>query len=334
MADNQITRVMIPSYLQSLTIGFVPMGMIADRVSPRIPVAVQSGKYRVFGKNNLIQRKADWHPGMIPNAIETRWSSGSFYAEIYKLRQLILDAERVNNASAVLGGIPDLEGVYTQNVTNALAIAREKRIATLFTTPANYPGANVITKAGGAEWNIVGGEQIFTDLITLAGTVADAAMVPMAELSAVIPEPVFRTAMMRNTALLDAIKYTQRGVITEDMLASLLGIKEVIISRSMTAGAGLEIAGADVVTGYTASYLWLDTVWIGLIAEGQNQMVPTFSRTFNWTAATGGQVRQVRTYRSADEGQQADWIEVLESVDEQITFSGAGGIIVNTLSTI
>ena len=325
---------MIPSYLQALTIGFTPKGMIADRVSPRIPVTVQSGKYRIFGKNNLIQRKADWHPGMIPNAIETRWSSGNFYAEIYKLRQMILDAERVNNQSALLGGIPDLEGVYTQNVTNALAIAREKRIATLFTTPGNYPGANVITKAGGSEWNLVGGEAVFTDLITLAGTVADAAMVTMADLSVVIPEPVFRTALMRNTALLDAIKYTQKGIVTEDMLAALLGVKEVIISRSMTAGAGLEIAGADVLTGYTASYLWLDTVWVGLIAEGQNDMVPTFSRSFNWTAATGGQTRQVRTYRAADEGQQADWVECLEAIDEQITFNGAGGIIVNTLSTM
>lgn len=334
MADNQISRVSLPSYLQALTIGFVPMGLVADRLSPRIPVAIQSGKYRIFGKNNLIQRKADWHPGMIPNAIETRWSSGTYYAEIYKLRQMILDAERVNNNSAVLGGIPDLEGVYTQNVTNALAIAREARIAALFTTATNYPGANVITKAGGSEWNVVGGEAVFTDLINMAGIVADGAMVPMSELSAVIPEPVFRTALMRNTALLDAIKYTQRGVVTEDMLAGLLGIKEVIISRAMSAGAGLEIAGSDVISGYPTTYLWLDNVWIGLIAEGENQMVPTFSRTFAWTAATGGQIRQVRTYRSMDEGQQADWVEVQEAVDEQITFSGAGGLIKNTLSTI
>lgn len=334
MADNQVSRVSTPAFLQVLTVGFQPMGLVADRVSPRIPVTVQSAKYRIFGKNNLLIRKADWHPGTIPNAIETRWSSDQFYVETYKLRELLLDQERVNNNSIALNGIADLEGVYTQNVTNNIFLAREARIAAMFTNSANYPGANVITKTGGAEWNVVGGEAVFTDLIALLGTIADSAMVPMAALSLVIPEIVFRTALMRNTAILDAIKYTQRGVVTRDLLASLLGIKEVILAGVMTAGNGLEIAGSDVITGYTTSYAWLDNVWAGLIADGQNDMIPAFSRTFNWTAATGGQVRQTRVYRTADEGQQADWIEVQEAVDEKIVYSAAGGVIKNTLSTI
>jgi hypothetical protein len=250
MADNQVSRVSTPAFLQVLTVGFQPMGLVADRVSPRIPVTVQSAKYRIFGKNNLLIRKADWHPGTIPNAIETRWSSDQFYVETYKLRELLLDQERVNNNSVALNGIADLEGVYTQNVTNNIFLAREARIAAMFTNSANYPGA------------------------------------------------------------------------------------KVIIAGAMTAGSGLEIAGSDVITGYTTSYAWLDNVWAGLIADGQNDMIPAFSRTFNWTAATGGQVRQTRVYRTADEGQQADWIEVQEAVDEKIVYSAAGGVIKNTLSTI
>lgn len=333
MAENRVTRVTSPAYLTALTVGFVAAGMFADRLAPRIPVRKQSDKYRVFGKNNLVERKADWAPGTIPNAIETRWSSATYFADIFKLRTLLLDAERANNGTPAEGGI-DIEGTYTQNVTQAIAIAREKRVATLFTTAANYPAGHVLAKAGGAEWNVVGGEQIMTDLIAQIGKVADSAMVPRSSISVAVPEPVFRTALMRNTAILDAIKYSARGIVTEELLAALLGVKEVFIVQSMTAGSGAEIAGADVLSGYTATYLWGDTVWVGVIGEGQNDMVPSFARSFNWTAATGGVPRNTRVYRTADEGQEGDWIEVAEAIDEKIIFSGAGAIITNTLSTI
>jgi hypothetical protein len=332
LADNRIARVSLPAYLQAITIGFVAPDMVADILAPRLPVGQIAGKYRVFGKNNLIERKADWHPGMIPNAIETRWSDAPYLVEMYKLRTMLLDAEVANNNSAQLGGM-DLAGIYTQNVTQAIAIAREKRVAQLFTNSANYPGGNVITKAGGAEWNTVPAS-VLTDLITLLGTIADTAMVPRARLTLAIPEPVFRQSIMFNSTILDAIKYSQLGVVTQQLLAALLGVKQVMLVQSMTAGPGPEVAGSDVITGYTTSYLWGDTVWAGLVAgDGRNDMDPSFARSFNWAAGTGGQVRRIRRYRMADEGQEGDWIECTEAMDERITYSGAGGVIKNTSST-
>jgi hypothetical protein len=88
------------------------------------------------------------------------------------------------------------------------------------------------------------------------------------------------------------------------------------------------------VTAFTNTYLWGDTVWVGLINEGQNDMVPTFARSFNWRAETGGQDRQIREYRAEDEGREGNWIECKEAVGEQIVYADAGGIIINTLSTI
>jgi hypothetical protein len=221
-------------------------------------------------------------------------------------------------------------------VTNALQLSREKRVADLFTASGTYPGGNVITKAGGAEWDqaAVADEQPFTDIITLGGTVADSAMVPMSSLTAVIPEVVYRTTLMRNTALLDTIKYTQRGIVTPDLLAGAFGLREVIIAAAFGAGVGPEIEGADLITGVTTVPLWGDNVWIGLVNEGANDMVPTFARTFTWRAATGGQDRQVRTYRMPDEGQEGDYIEVKAAEGEKVVYSAAGGVIKNTLSTI
>jgi hypothetical protein len=330
--QDVVSRVHTPAFLQNVSLGFTPKGLIADKVAPRINVNAQSNLYRVFGKNQMLVHEARWAPGTIPNAITTRWSSATYYAELRKLRTLLLDTE-VRNADSDL----TLRTNYTQNVTNAIMLAREKRVADLFTTAGNYSAGNKITKAGGSEWDqaaVVSTAQPLIDMMALIAAVAQKAMVPASSLSIVIPEPVYFTAIWQNQGILDRIKYSERGIVTYDLLAALLGVKEVIPAVSMSAGNGPEVADSDPVTAFTNTYLWGDTVWVGLINEGQNDMVPTFARSFNWRAETGGQDRQIREYRAEDEGREGNWIECKEAVGEQIVYADAGGIIINTLSTI
>jgi hypothetical protein len=74
--------------------------LIADIVAPRIKVPKQSDKYRIFGKNTwMIVHESRWAPGAIPNAITIRWSEDTFYADIRKLRGLVLDTERATRTT-------------------------------------------------------------------------------------------------------------------------------------------------------------------------------------------------------------------------------------------
>jgi hypothetical protein len=332
LASDRVTRAYTPAYLQGVSLGFTPREFIADRVAPRIVVPKQSGLFRIWGKNRNMTHESRWFPGTIPNAIEMRWSNSTYFAELRKIRTLLLDAER---------RAPDadlrLEANATELVTNVMALSREKRVADLFTTPGNYSAGQKITKAGGSEWDqaaVVSTAQPLIDLMSLVQKVAINAMVPAKQLTVIIPEPVYLTALWQNAGILARVQYSQRGVVTTEILTELLGVKEVIMAASMSAGAGPEVADSDVVTGFTTTYLWGDTVWVGLVNEGQNDGVPTFARSFNWTAETGGQERQIRQYRAEDEGREADWIECKEAVGEQLVYADAGGIIINTLSTI
>jgi hypothetical protein len=331
MADR-ISRVITPQFLQGVSLGFSNRDLVADRLAPVLPVAKDRGLFRIFGKNEFITHEARWAYGAIPNAIEYRWSSSSYFSEPRKLRIKLLDAE-VKNADNDL----DLRRSYTRVVTNAILIAREKRVADLFTTAANYPGPNVLTKAGGAEWDTVLAttpKQPITDLDAAIRQVVLTAMVPRSALTVVIPEPVFDATIRFNTYLLGTINYTQAGAFTAQLLASFLGVKEVIISAVMSTGPGPEVANSDVITAFTATYLWGDNVWVGLVNEGTDDMQPTFARSFNWRADTAGQQRQIRQYRFDDEGAEADWIECKENMGEQIVFNGGGYLIKNALSTI
>lgn len=329
LASDRVTRAHTPAFLQNVSIGFTNRAMIADRVSPVIPVEKQSDKYRVFGKNGFMTTESRWAPGTIPNAIETRWSEDTYNADIRKLRHPLLDAELANEDGDI-----NIRTRYTETVTNAIIVSREARIATLFTTAATYAASHKITKAGGSEWDqaaVLATDQALKDIQSMIQVVCADALVPASELTVVIPEQVYQKALQNSAGILARVQYSALGIVTTDLLRALLGVKEVIIAASASAGAGPEVADSDVITGFTMTQLWGDFVWIGVINEGQNQAVPFFSRSFNWKKGTSGQRRRTKQYRMMDEGQEGDWIEVAEAMDEKVTMASAGALIINTL---
>ena len=49
---------------------------------------------------------------------------------------------------------------------------------------------------------------------------------------------VFLTALQNNAGILARVQYSATGVVTADILKTLLNVKEVIFSASMSAGSG------------------------------------------------------------------------------------------------
>lgn len=330
LASDRVTRAHTPVFMQGIALGFTNRAMIADRVSPVITVKNQADKYRVFGKNRFMTGEARWAPGTIPNAIQTRWSEDSYNADIRKLRHPLLDAELANADSDL-----SLRTQYTETVTDAIIVSREKRIADLFTTAGTYAAGHKVTKAGGSEWDaaaVLATDQAIKDMQTVIIAVCADALVPATELTVVIPEQTYQKGLQNSAGILARVQYSALGIVTADLIRALLGVKEVIIAASASVGAGPEVADSDVITGFTSTQLWGDTVWIGVVNEGRNAGVPYFSRSFNWAAGTDGQRRRTKQYRMADEGQEGDWIEVAEALDEKVTMALAGGLVINTLA--
>lgn len=326
MPDNRISRVHQPAFIQNLVIGFTPRGMVADRVCPRIPVQKQSDKYRVWGKDVYQEYDAKRAMGASPNEIKTELSSDQYFADVYALRHPLFD-EELNNADADL----NLRTTYNQRVAMALAIAREKRVASMFRLAANYDASHVITKAGGSEWNAATpGQGVIDDIESILNVVADDADLAVSDLSICIPEIVFRKTMKHNTAYLERIKYTTKGVTTPELIAEVHGVKEVILTAAKSIAMPQKVVG-DITTP-AASGLWADDVWVGKIGNASTELSPTFASSFNWVAQTNGQDRAAYEYRDGDAGKKTTWLEVEEAIAEKITAKIAGGLIKNVLA--
>lgn len=330
MAESIRTPVLVPALLNGLARQFRAQNMIADRIAPVRDVDFEIGKYTIYGKDDLYEVDNTYAHGAIPNAITSRESEDTFSTELRVIRHSVLDRDKNPRRPGGQGR----ERRATNKVTLATMIAREARVARLFTTAANHVGANVLTKAGAAEWDAVGvinTIQPITDIESRIQKVMDGALVPRGAITVAMADTVFDKAIRYNTAIREYYKYTEKGVTTPELMAALLGVKEFLLGTGRFAGNGVENAGNDISTGITATSLWGDNVWVG-VSDTEDMDMLTFARQFSYTGDTGGAELQIRQYRMADEGQRGDWVEAAEQRDLKLTANFAGALIVNALA--
>lgn len=330
MPESIRTPVLVPPLLNGVARSFRPQQMVADLVAPVREVEFEIGKYTIYGKDDLYGVDNTYAHGSIPNAITSRESEDTFSTEIRVIRHALLDRDK----NPKRPGGTTRERRITSKVTLATYISREQRVATMFTTAANYDAANVLTKAGGAEWDAAGvidTVQPITDIESRIQKVMDGALVPRGAITVVMAEAVFDKAIRFNTAIREYYKYTQAGVVTPEIIAGLLGVKQVLLATGKFAGTGPENTGNDISTGITTASLWSDFVWVG-VADSDDMDMLTFARQFAYRDDTGGQDVQIRQYPMADQGQRGEWIEAAEQRDLKLTAPFAGALIVNALA--
>lgn len=252
---------------------------IADKVFPRVPVRKQSDKYFKYTKGDWFRSEAALRPPSTESAGSGyRLTSDNYYAEKYAVHKDI-DAELRANADAPIN--PDREA--TLWVTEQLLLKRDKLwAANYFNTgiwATDLTGVSSGPTSGQfLQWDAAGSDPI----VDIAN-----AQVAMQETTGKMPNvlilgPYVFTALRNNAAIIDRIKYTQRGVLTVELLAQLFNVNRVLIANATenTAGEGAAesmsyIFGKQALLCYAAPNPGLMTVsggyiftWSGLLGAG------------------------------------------------------------------
>ncbi len=127
----------------------------------------------------------------------------------------------------------------------------------------------------------------------------------------VLPRAVF-TKIKRLAEFIELIKYTQKGVATEELLAELFGIDQVVVAGGIENKAN---EGQAVNPGQ----IWGDNVVLAHVDPSQDLKAPNYGRTFAWTGETGGgdNLAVVESYR--EETKRSDIHRARHDVDEKVT---------------
>lgn len=295
--------------LTNISVGYPNNAFIAEFFAPTVPVTKQSDKYYIHGREGwVLEPGSDVRaPGSAANRIPgLQLSTDTYFCVEHALEIGVTDEERENADSPLA---PDREG--TELVTDKLMLARELAVRDLVTTAANYATGYTTTLSGTTQWSdYTNSDPIPAFKVARTAIHAGLFLEPNHH---VFPYQVM-SILEDHPDFIERIKYSQAGIITQDIIARVLGIGSMVVP-----GAGYNTARM----GQTESlaYIWGKDVMTFYNPQSPGRKTPAFMYEFVWKI--GGAVQTVDRRRDGDNIQ--DLIRVRRRYDHKpICVDGSG----------
>jgi hypothetical protein len=301
---------------------------IADKIFPRVPVQKQSNIYWKYSKTDWrrtdVQRRA---PGTESPGVGWNNLTDSYFCHVYAVHKDIDDQTRANADSNF-----NMDRDSTEFITNQLLLKRDidwvsRYFKTGVWTTEKTGVAATPTTGQFLQWNDAASDPIgdvarwIIDFRKLTGYKPNK-MVLGAEVMA---------SLKQHPDIIDRIKYTQRGIVTEDLIATLFDVDDLYTSYA-TVATGPQIPDAkaqdaagtfDFITSPKAALLAFST-------SAPSLQTPTAGYTFTWSGYLAGNARGTRIKRFRMEHIAADRIEAEMTYDMKVVAPDMG-VFLNTV---
>jgi hypothetical protein len=249
--------------LSTVARGFRPQELVGSILFPRVGVPVSGGTILEFGREEFRQYNLRRAPGGATKRLPMGYGSRP-YALVQDAVDVPVPREYARDAQASLG--LNLGTIATQKGMRTLMLALEVEQANLARNTASYALGNRVALGAGTRFSDTGVDPM---------TAMEAGKEAVRAAIGVYPNTIcmgarVMSALRRNAAMLDRIKYTQRGVMTEEILAEVFEVERVVVGKGITvdqADVATDVWGTDVIMAYTA---------IGAVDNAQ----PSFAYTY------------------------------------------------------
>lgn len=295
---------------------------IADKVFPSVPVQKQSDLYWKYNK-------AEWRRTDVEKRAPSTESPGvgwhvttdSYFAHVYAVHKDIDDQLRANADSNF-----SLDRDATNFVTNQLLLKRDldwnnKYFKTGVWSTDRTGVAATPTGNQFLQWDQAGSSPI--EDVT-SQIIAFRQQTGYAPNTMVIGAYVLQ-ALRNHAEILDRIKYTERGIVTEDLIASLFGVQKILVSyATFTQSPEFQDPAT---TEANASYSFIGGGKSALLAyapSGPSVMEPSAGYTFTWNGYLGGNARGIRIKNFRMENIASDRIEGEMTYDMKVVAPDMG----------
>jgi len=285
---------------------------VGTKLFPTFPTATRAGTYPVWTRENLlnvplIKERA---PGGSYPRLGLELGEEKFATKDYGLL-VSLDKRQQeiykNNFDADRGKV--------QRGVRALMLNKEKRTHALATN-ANVPNSSPTVKWDDPAANIIGDVDVIREAIH-----DNCGMGPNI---AVIPRHVFNY-LKENEAILQKYRHVQGGMVTSDMIASVLQVGKIVIAgqvfNSAAQGQAVEI-----------SRIWGNSVVLAHVNSAIDIEAPTFARTFAWGGYSGSDSGEISISSYTEEESNSTVHRALHDVEEVITSEACGYHLSEVLS--
>ena len=246
---------------------------VSSVAASNIPVNKQSDLYLTYPRGYFWRDQVERRPlGGRPVQATYKAASDSYIAEEWALEHVIDDRQRANADAPI-----SLEMNGTALLTQAQMIRSDRMWAAAFFATSVW--TNDFT--GGADF------MQFSDPNSDPLRVIEEKSVLMQSSTAKRPNTLIvganvNTEFANHPDIIDRIKYTQRGVVTGDLLASMFGVTNYRVAASVY-NTAKEGATEDI-----DFIVNPDAMWLGYIAPNAALNTPTAIARFSWTGLIAG----------------------------------------------
>ncbi len=301
---------------------------IADRVFPVIDGVDPRAKITKYLKGGWFRDEAGVRaPGTRAKRGTPRTGSVSLATVEYAFASEVTDEDRrFSKAKGAPVIQPDIDAV--EFATDKVDLKKERRVAEVITT-GTWADGNVGGEDAEGLWSPADATNTFLADIA-KGRKAIRAAIGKDPNKLVIDNSTYE-ALKECPAILDKIKYTERGVLTVDLLAAILDLDEVLVGKAIYSDAEETAAGDD----FNAVDIWTVNAGkgMGFLFYSPNKLgLKTVSAGVQARIAyENGQARRTSTWREAAEHQ--DVYEVAEETDITAIANEAGYLFKDTYAT-
>jgi len=303
---------------------------IADKVFPRVPVQKQSDLYWKYSKSDWRRTDAQKRaPGTESAGVGWTLDTGQYFCEVWAVHKDIDDQVRANADSNWR-----LDSDATNFVTNQLLLRRDLDWnAKFFGTGlwgTDLTGVATAPTAGQfLQWDNAASDPIVqfanlqTNFVQQSGRKANTLVLGANTI----------IALKNHPDIIDRIKYTQRGVVTTDLLASLFDVEKILVSyATVTNVAELNDAKAQ---DAAATYQFMSNSKSALLCytpSSPSLMTPAAGYCFTWNGYLAGNGYGVRMKNFRMEWIEADRIEGEMTYDMRIIAKDMGIFLSNAVA--
>ncbi len=246
---------------------------VAAAASSLIPVTKESNKYVVYPRGYFWRDEAQIRPlGGRPVQVSYKVDSGQYLAEEWALEHTIDDRQRQNTDAPIR-----LDENATKLLTGKQMIRADRLWCQNFFTTGKWD----MEATGGMDFTP------FNDVASTPLAVVDDYRENIAAATGMMPNTLVlgsavKKALRNNPDILDRIKYTQRGSITNDILAALFEVDKVVVARSVYNSAA---EGAEDNINFIADP---NAMLLAYIDPNPGLDSPTAIANFAWTSLVAG----------------------------------------------
>jgi len=295
---------------------------IADKVFPKVKVSKQSDLYWKYSKSDWrrtdVQRRA---PSTETPGVGWKQDTDQYFCHVYGVHKDIDDQVRANADSNF-----NLDRDATEFVTNQHLLKRDIDWtnayfkagvwATEKTGVATGPTANQFL-----QWDNAGSDP----LQDVAGWMIDFRQLTGFAPNVCVMGAYVMKALKHHPDIIDRIKYTQRGVVTEDLIATLFDVDELFVTYA-TKATGPETTDARSQDA-AATYDFIGDpkgVLFAYAPSSPSLLTPSAGYTFTWTGYLGGNSEGVKVKKFRMEHITSDRVEAEQTYDMKVVSPDMG----------